>query len=97
MELGYHWYRDGRGEHKSHSFDDFEAALDWSRDQHSKVLIHGGSAGGMLVGTLLNRRAADISGMLADVPFMDVLNTMLDADLPLTPPEWPEWGIHHRP
>ena len=92
MELGYHWYRDGRDEQKSHSFDDFEAALDWSRTQHSKVLIHGGSAGGMLVGALLNRRAADISGMLADVPFMDVLNTMLDADLPLTPPEWPEWG-----
>ena len=92
MELGYHWYRDGRGEHKPHSFDDFEAALDWARTQHPKVLIHGGSAGGMLVGALLNRRAADIAGMLADVPFMDVLNTMLDADLPLTPPEWPEWG-----
>ena len=92
MEMGYHWYRDGRSKHKTHSFDDFEQALDWARLQHPKVIIHGGSAGGMLVGAVLNRRAGDIAGMLADVPFVDVLNTMLDADLPLTPPEWPEWG-----
>ena len=92
MEMGYHWYRQGRAEHKTRSFDDFEAALDVALTLHPKVIIHGGSAGGMLVGALLNRRAPDIAGMLADVPFVDVLNTMLDADLPLTPPEWPEWG-----
>ena len=92
MELGYHWYKTGRDQDKPNSFDDFEAALDWCLSQHQNVVIHGGSAGGMLVGALLNRRPSDIAGMLADVPFMDVLNTMLDADLPLTPPEWPEWG-----
>lgn len=92
MEMGWHWYEQGRDHNKPRSFDDFEAALDYCLTLHSQVVIHGGSAGGMLVGALLNRRPQDIAGMLADVPFMDVLNTMLDADLPLTPPEWPEWG-----
>ncbi|MGB0957050.1 MAG: prolyl oligopeptidase family serine peptidase, partial [Litorivicinus sp.] len=93
MELGDAWYAGGRDQHKGNSFDDFEAALDWVREHIApRVVIHGGSAGGMLVGCVLNRRAEDIAGVVADVPFVDVLNTMLDPELPLTPPEWPEWG-----
>ncbi|WP_420550215.1 prolyl oligopeptidase family serine peptidase [Litorivicinus lipolyticus] len=93
MELGYHWYEQGRDAYKTNTFDDFEAALDWVLENRGpRVVIHGGSAGGMLVGCVLNRRAEDLAGVVADVPFVDVLNTMLDPDLPLTPPEWPEWG-----
>ena len=93
MEMGYHWYRDGRDKAKTNSFSDFSAALDWCRENIGpKVVIHGGSAGGMLVGATLNQRTDALAGVVADVPFVDVLNTMLDPDLPLTPPEWPEWG-----
>ena len=53
---------------------------------------YGGSAGGMLMGAVANLAPDLFAGIVADVPFVDVLNTMLDGDLPLTPPEWPEWG-----
>jgi oligopeptidase B len=52
----------------------------------------GGSAGGMLMGAVANIAGDRFAGIVADVPFVDVMNTMLDAELPLTPPEWPEWG-----
>ena len=57
-----------------------------------RIVGHGGSAGGMLMGAVANRRRELFAGIIADVPFVDVLNTMLDDTLPLTPPEWPEWG-----
>ena len=56
------------------------------------IVVHGGSAGGMLVGATLNMEPDLFHAAIADVPFVDVLNTMSDASLPLTPPEWPEWG-----
>jgi oligopeptidase B len=55
-------------------------------------VAHGGSAGGMLMGAVANRAGELFGGIVAEVPFVDVLNTMLDDTLPLTPPEWPEWG-----
>jgi oligopeptidase B len=55
-------------------------------------VAQGGSAGGMLMGAVANMAPDLFAGVVAEVPFVDVLNTMLDGDLPLTPPEWPEWG-----
>src|SRR5690606_29770457 len=57
-----------------------------------RIIAHGGSAGGMLMGAVANMAPDLFLGIIAEVPFVDVLNTMLDASLPLTPPEWPEWG-----
>ncbi len=56
------------------------------------IVANGGSAGGMLMGVVANMAPELFLGIIADVPFVDVLNTMLDDTLPLTPPEWPEWG-----
>jgi oligopeptidase B len=57
-----------------------------------RIVGHGASAGGMLMGAVANRAGELFAGIVAEVPFVDVLNTMLDDSLPLTPPEWPEWG-----
>ena len=96
MEKGYQWYRSGRMADKDKSFDDFVGAAEsLIRDGYTSaghIIIHGGSAGGLLVGAVAMRRPELFRGVIADVPFVDVLKTMLDADLPLTPPEWPEWG-----
>src|SRR5207248_1614638 len=67
------------------------------RDGNAPLLLYGygaygGSAGGMLMGAVANRASELFAGIVAEVPFVDVLNTMLDDSLPLTPPEWPEWG-----
>lgn len=96
MENGYHWYTSGRMADKDNSFNDLiGAAESLIRDgftRAGRIVLHGGSAGGLLVGTAVMRRPELFAGVIADVPFVDVLDTMLDADLPLTPPEWPEWG-----
>jgi oligopeptidase B len=96
MEKGYAWYRSGRREHKVNTFTDFIAAAETliaekyaARD---RIVAEGGSAGGMLMGAIANMRPELWAGILAVVPFVDVLNTMSDDTLPLTPPEWPEWG-----
>ena len=57
-----------------------------------KIVAQGGSAGGMLMGVVANLAPEIFNGIVAEVPFVDVLTTMLDDTLPLTPPEWPEWG-----
>jgi oligopeptidase B len=96
MEKGYRWYRLGRREHKTNTFNDFIAVAEMLiRDgwvAADKLVAEGGSAGGLLMGAVANMRPDLWAGIIAEVPFVDVLNTMLDDTLPLTPPEWPEWG-----
>jgi oligopeptidase B len=96
MEKGYRWYRLGRREHKVNTFTDFVAAAETLIAEGyaapTRIVAQGGSAGGMLMGAIANMRPDLWAGVLAEVPFVDVLNTMLDDTLPLTPPEWPEWG-----
>jgi oligopeptidase B len=96
MEKGYRWYEDGKRERKTNTFDDFLAVARWlvgaGYTRAGRIVASGGSAGGLLMGAVLNRAPDLFAGVVADVPFVDPLNTMLDADLPLTPPEWPEWG-----
>ena len=95
-DKGWGWYLDGKRDKKTNSFDDFAAAAraliaeNYSSEQ--RIVGHGGSAGGMLMGAVANRAGDLFAGIVAEVPFVDVLNTMLDDTLPLTPPEWPEWG-----
>jgi oligopeptidase B len=95
-DKGWGWYLDGKREKKTNSFDDFAAsgrALIAANYTSAKNIVgHGGSAGGMLMGAVANRAGELFAGIVAEVPFVDVLNTMLDDTLPLTPPEWPEWG-----
>ena len=96
MSKGYQWYLDGKLEKKENTFNDFvdagRALVDAGYTSRGKVVAHGGSAGGLLVGAALNQDPDLFGGVIAAVPFVDVLNTMSDDTLPLTPPEWPEWG-----
>ncbi len=95
-DKGWGWYLDGKREKKTNSFDDFAASaralIDGKYTSAKRIVGHGGSAGGMLMGAVANRAGELFAGVVAEVPFVDVLNTMLDDTLPLTPPEWPEWG-----
>lgn len=95
-EKGWGWFLDGRGAHKPNSFSDFIACAEHlvaaGHAEAGRIVAHGGSAGGMLMGAVANLRPELWAGVAAAVPFVDVLNTMSDATLPLTPPEWPEWG-----
>ena len=96
MELGYDWYTEGKLKHKKNTFTDFiavaETLIEQGYTHTGNITIHGGSAGGMLIGAVINLQADLFKCAIADVPFVDVLNTMCDDSLPLTPPEWPEWG-----
>ena len=95
-DKGYRWYKDGKREKKTNTFTDFIAAGEFLAEQgytsRGRIVAHGGSAGGMLMGAVANLAPDLFLGIIAEVPFVDVLTTMLDASLPLTPPEWPEWG-----
>ena len=93
-DRGYRWYRTGKLAGKTNSFDDFTAAGRhlMAEGCAGGIVAHGGSAGGLLVGAAANRAPELFTAVLAEVPFVDVLNTMSDPTLPLTPPEWPEWG-----
>ena len=95
-DKGYRWYKDGKREKKVNTFTDFIAAARhlWPTRLY-RARPHrrqGGSAGGMLMGAIANMAPELFLGIIAEVPFVDVLATMLDDTLPLTPPEWPEWG-----
>jgi oligopeptidase B len=95
-DKGFSWYSQGKREKKVNSFTDFIAAGEFLAREgltsKGRIVAHGGSAGGMLMGAIANMAPELFLGIIAEVPFVDVLNTMLDASLPLTPPEWPEWG-----
>jgi oligopeptidase B len=95
-DKGYRWYTGGKAERKLNTFTDFIAAGEYlaaeGYTRRGNIVANGGSAGGMLMGAVANMAPDLFLGIIADVPFVDVLNTMLDATLPLTPPEWPEWG-----
>ena len=100
-ELGEAWYRAGKQEHKHNSFGDFIACAEHLIAQGvtsaERLAISGGSAGGLLMGAVLNLRPALFRCAIAEVPFVDVLNTMLDPDLPLTVTEYDEWGNPEDP
>lgn len=95
-EKGYRWYKDGKHLKKQNTFSDFIAAAEHligeGYTQRGRIVANGGSAGGMLMGVIANQAPELFLGIIANVPFVDVMNTMLDHELPLTPPEWPEWG-----
>jgi oligopeptidase B len=95
-DKGYRWYKDGKLKKKTNTFKDFISAGRYLADAKftsaGRIVGKGGSAGGMLMGAVANMAPELFAGLIADVPFVDVLTTMLDDTLPLTPPEWPEWG-----
>jgi oligopeptidase B len=95
-DKGFAWYEDGKREKKTNTFQDFVAAAKHlvaeRYTSHDRIIAQGGSAGGMLMGAVANLAPEAFGAIIAEVPFVDVLDTMLDASLPLTPPEWPEWG-----
>ena len=95
-EKGWHWYIDGKLDKKPNTFGDFIASARYlvaaGYTREGRIVAQGGSAGGMLMGAIANLAPQLFAGIVAAVPFVDVLNTMLDAELPLTPPEWLEWG-----
>ena len=95
-DMGYQWYLDGKLEKRTNTFNDFVdvarglIAAGWA--SAGNISTSGGSAGGELMGAVINSDPGLWRAVVADVPFVDVLNTMLDETLPLTPGEWPEWG-----
>jgi oligopeptidase B len=96
-DCGYGWYLDGKLQHKKNTFLDYIAAAKWLVDNNytsaGRITGEGRSAGGLLMGATANMAPKGLfAGLIADVPFVDVMNTMTDTTLPLTPPEWDEWG-----
>jgi oligopeptidase B len=95
-DLGYQWYLDGKLTKRTNTFNDFVDAakglIDLGFTSTGKVTASGGSAGGKLMGAVVNQAPELFGAVVSHVAFVDVLNTMLDKDLPLTPGEWPEWG-----
>ncbi|MGU3317272.1 S9 family peptidase [Sphingomonas sp. M6A6_1c] len=95
-DLGQQWYHDGKLEKRTNTFNDFvdvaKGLIDAGWTSAGRIATAGRSAGGELMGAIVNSDPELWGAVIADVPFVDVLNTMLDADLPLTPGEWPEWG-----
>jgi len=95
-DLGHQWFLDGKLAKRANTFNDFvdvaKGLADAKFTRPGKIAINGGSAGGELMGAVVNSDPDLWGAVVADVPFVDVLNTMLDDKLPLTPGEWPEWG-----
>lgn len=100
-EMGQSWHEKGRLEHKQNTFDDFIAVAEgliydrWTSPE--TLAIRGGSAGGLLIGAVVNQRPDLFHVAVAQVPFVDVLTTMMDSSIPLTAAEWEEWGDPRSP
>lgn len=96
QERGYQWYLDGKLMKKQNTFSDFARVAEALGEQKfadpKKIVIEGRSAGGLLVGAVMNQRPELFAGVIGGVAFVDVINTISDGELPLTPPEWTEWG-----
>ncbi|MDX2442294.1 MAG: S9 family peptidase [Bacteroidales bacterium] len=96
MEMGRWWYEDGKLLKKINTFTDFNTCAQYLVDKNytdtDKLFALGGSAGGLLVGAIVNMRPDLYKGIVAAVPFVDVVSTMQDASIPLTTGEWDEWG-----
>jgi oligopeptidase B len=96
QEMGRGWYDDGKMLTKRNTFYDFEDVAEWLVQERytstDRLVANGGSAGGLLMGVVANERPDLFRAIVADVPFVDVINTMLDASLPLTAQEWLQWG-----
>jgi oligopeptidase B len=95
-EMGFGWFQDGRRFNKRNTFTDFiavaEELIGAGYGRPGNIVCEGRSAGGLLMGAINNMRPDLWAGVIGGVPFIDVINTMSDTSLPLTPPEWPEWG-----
>lgn len=95
-DLGYQWFLDGKLAARENSFNDFvdvtRGLIDAGYAKPGRVAAEGRSAGGELMGAVVNQAGELYGAVIADVPFVDALNTMLDDTLPLTPGEWTEWG-----
>ena len=100
-EMGRHWYEEGRQLRKKNTFSDFIACSEYliksKRTSASHLYAMGGSAGGLLMGAIMNMRPDLYRGVVANVPFVDVLTTMLDDSIPLTTGEYDEWGNPNDP
>ncbi len=95
-DLGYQWFLDGKLKARNNAFNDFvdvtKGLIEAAYARPGRIAAQGGSAGGELMGAAVNQAGELYGAVVADVPFVDVLNTMLDDSLPLTPGEWTEWG-----
>jgi oligopeptidase B len=99
QEMGRQWYDDGKMMNKKNTFNDFVDVAEYLEKAKytsaDKMVANGGSAGGLLMGAISNMRPDLFRAIVADVPFVDVINTMMDASLPLTSQEWQQWGDPH--
>ena len=100
-DMGRKWYEDGKFLNKKNTFTDFIACAEYLIEQKwttpDSLVISGGSAGGLLMGAVINQRPDLFKAVVADVPFVDVVTTILDTSLPLTVIEWDEWGNPNDP
>src|SRR6266481_5111109 len=99
QEMGRAWYDQGKMMNKKNTFNDFvdvaQYLVDHKYTSKDRLIANGGSAGGLLMGAIVNMRPDLFRAVVADVPFVDVINTMMDASLPLTAQEWQQWGDPH--
>jgi oligopeptidase B len=101
QEMGRRWYDDGKMLHKKNTFNDYIDVAEYLvRERYTsreRLVANGASAGGLLMGVVATWRPDLFRAVVADVPFVDVINTMLDASIPLTAQEWEQWGNPRNP